>query len=157
METVSTYSLNFTRFRYITLSDSGQDGFGHGAAVSDIGGCNFLWNKMRTQSIILMIKWGGRPSFLTVAESNWIKVNYVYLPLSILCYSQSNFYNDISTTVCLLDLLATKSERYSLIFSSQQCVSVYYLSLPLLVAYGYFSSNNIDINMTLTQFSVDKL
>lgn len=51
-----------------TLSDSGQDGLGQGAAASAITGWSLRWKKMRTQSIIRMIKCGGRPSFLTVAK-----------------------------------------------------------------------------------------
>lgn len=50
-----------------TLRDSAQDGLGHGAAVSGMMGCSFLWNKIKTQSMMRIIRWGGRPNLRTVA------------------------------------------------------------------------------------------
>lgn len=50
-----------------TLRDSAQDGLGHGAAVSPITACNLRWKRISTQSMIRMMRCGGRPSFLTVA------------------------------------------------------------------------------------------
>lgn len=60
----------FYFFRNITFKDSGQDGFGLGAALSAITDNNFLWNRISTQSIILIIRCGGLPNFLTVAVNN---------------------------------------------------------------------------------------
>lgn len=52
----------------IIFNDSAHDGFGHGQAVSPITAWSFLWKRINTQSMIRIIKCGGRPNFRTVAR-----------------------------------------------------------------------------------------
>lgn len=54
-------------WRVGTFRDSAQEGLGHGAAVSAMIGCSFLWKRISTQSMILMMRCGGLPSLRTVA------------------------------------------------------------------------------------------
>lgn len=57
-------------FAVVTLSDSDHDGLQQGLSGSCVTGSNLFWNNKSTQSIILIIRWGGLPSFLTVAISD---------------------------------------------------------------------------------------
>ena len=50
-----------------TFNDSDQDGLTHGLSGSCTTGSILLRNSISTQSMILMIRWGGLASFLTVA------------------------------------------------------------------------------------------
>ena len=51
---------------HCTFRDSPQLGFGHGRSGSCCVRSNPFWNRISTQSMIRMIKWGGFANFLTV-------------------------------------------------------------------------------------------
>ena len=50
----------------ISLRASPQDGFTHGLSGSCWTGSTLFWKSNSTQSIILMMRWGGLASFLTI-------------------------------------------------------------------------------------------
>ena len=50
-----------------TLRDSAHDGRGEGRSGSRVTESTFFWNSSSTQSMILMMRWGGFASLRTVA------------------------------------------------------------------------------------------
>ena len=50
-----------------TLRDSAHEGRGQGRSGSRVTESTFFWNSSSTQSMILMMRWGGFASFRTVA------------------------------------------------------------------------------------------
>jgi hypothetical protein len=73
------YFWNLGRSHKNTLRDSAQDGLGQGAAVSPITACNLRWKRISTQSMMRMIRCGGRPSFLTVAVNRYQNSEFKYI------------------------------------------------------------------------------
>ena len=58
----------------LTLSDSPQEGLGPGLSGSAERVSSLRWKSSSTESMILIIRWGGLPSFLTVAMSDALMV-----------------------------------------------------------------------------------
>ena len=53
--------------RVNTLRDSGHEGRGEGRSGSRVTESTFFWNSSSTQSMILIMRWGGFASLRTVA------------------------------------------------------------------------------------------
>lgn len=58
----------------LTFNDSPHDGLQQGFSGSMVTGSTCFWNSRRQQSMILIIRWGGFASFLTVAISTGLMV-----------------------------------------------------------------------------------
>ena len=68
----------------IIFNASAQDGLGLGTVGSGIMTESFFRKSSNTQSITLMIKWGGLPSFLTVPMQVWsLCLNYMVSSIPI--------------------------------------------------------------------------
>ena len=103
-----------------TLRDSAQDGLGHGAAVSPITACSLRWKRISTQSMIHMMRWGGRSSFLTVAINTHQNSEVIYLGTQYIQSTSSIHYGCLSS-------LSTTPESFihvvvHLLFSSETSI-----------------------------------
>lgn len=58
----------------LTFNDSPHDGLQQGFSGSMVTGSSGFWNNSKQQSMILIIRWGGFASFLTVAISTGLMV-----------------------------------------------------------------------------------
>jgi hypothetical protein len=66
----SPYKYMYIFSHILTLSDSPQEGLGQGLSGSGVTVSTLFWNSRSTQSIILIIRCGGLPSFFTVEISD---------------------------------------------------------------------------------------
>lgn len=71
----------------LTFNDSPHDGLQQGFSGSMVTGSTGFWNSNRQQSMILIIRWGGFASFLTVAISAGLIV-YFKKNVTIHCMPQ---------------------------------------------------------------------
>jgi len=68
----------------MSLRASDHDGFAHGFSGSAVTGSRCRWNSSSTQSMILMMRWGGLASLRTVSHNNHIE-QQININLQIAC------------------------------------------------------------------------
>ncbi|KAJ8957564.1 hypothetical protein NQ318_020604 [Aromia moschata] len=106
---LQSLNVSDTHLNLDVSEDSDHEGFGHIAAASATIGCNLRWKSIRTQSMILMIRCGGLPSFLTVAT----KISHVISAIVGLDISAMYSAEVSDTTSCMEPRALTSSSLTS--------------------------------------------